>query len=53
MVYIQLNPTKSDKGPIRLPPNDTPKSAHAINKPNSILRPTFGNTKLKYDVRVG
>ncbi len=27
--------------------------AQAINKPNDILRPTFGKTKLKYDVNVG
>lgn len=53
MVYIQLNPTKSDIGPIKLPPNETPKSAQAINNPSSIFRPALGKTKLKYDVSVG
>ena len=51
--YIHLNHTKSEIGPINAPPNDIPKSAQAINKPNNILRPTFGKTKLKYDVNVG
>lgn len=51
--YIHLKPTKSDIGPIIAPPNDTPKSAQAINKPNNIFLPARGKTKLKYDVKVG
>ena len=53
ITYIQLNPTKSDMGPIILPPSETPKSAQAINNPSNIFRPDLGNTKLKYDVSVG
>ena len=45
--YMNLNPSQSDIGPISTPPSEIPRSAQAINRPNNILRSTFGKTKLK------
>ena len=46
-MYIHLNPSESDIGPIMTLPKEIPKSAHAINNPNNMLRPTLGKTKLR------